>query len=119
VGTLGSTLTTLQSDDAGVTLTIPNGTAPLSIGQDIEVTGTVRLYQGRRRVAVETNGVKLLSTVTVEPQILATDDVGADQADKLVHVHGTGAVASGAHIDVDDGSGPVTVYIKSSTGIVR
>ncbi len=120
VGALGSTLTTLQSDAGSVMLTIPNGEPPIQIGQGIRITGTVRLYQGRRRVAVETHGVKALSTSQSVPvQTLATDDVGGDQADELVHVHGTVAVASGNHIDVDDGSGPVTVYIKSSTGIIR
>lgn len=119
VGALGATLTTLQSADGAVTLTIPNGSVPLVVGQEVEVTGTVRLYQGRRRVAVETDGLKLLSTVTVEPLMMATDDIGGDQGDQLVHVRGTVALASGSHIDIDDGSGPVTIYIKSSTGIIR
>ncbi len=120
VGSLGATLTTLQSDDSGVTLIIPNGEPALKIGQNVEVTGTVRLYQGRRRVAVETYGLKVLSTDgVVDAQTMSTDDVGADQADELVHIKGTVAVASGSHIDIDDGSGPVTVYLKSSTGIIR
>lgn len=120
VGSLGSTLTTLQSADGGITLTVPNGTGPLDVGEQAKITGTVRLYQGRRRIAVDANGVQVLQkNVDLQPQMLATVDIGSDQADQLVHTTGIVALASGASIDIDDGSGDVVVYLKSSTGIVR
>lgn len=117
---LGSTTAFIQTDDGGVGLTIPNGEAVIQVGHNIRVTGIVRLKNGRRYLAVAAKGVKILSTSpALTPPNVATDDVGVDQADQLVQVKGVVSLASGNRIEIDDGSGPIPVYIKSSTGIVR
>ncbi len=117
---LGSTVAYIQSDDGGVNITIPNGEPTIQVGQKIQVTGTVRLKSGRRYVSVAAKGLHVLSTVTALTAVtMATDDVGVEQADQLVHVKGVVALASGSTVQIDDGSGPINVYIKSSTGIVR
>lgn len=117
---LGSTTSFVQTDDAGVSLTIPSGEPSIQLGQKIQATGTVRLKNGRRYIAVAARGLKILSVAeAIVPPSLPTDDVGADQADQLVHVKGVVSLASGNRIEIDDGSGPVPIYIKSSTGIVR
>lgn len=117
---LGSTVAYIQSEDSGVSMTIPNGEKIIKIGQNIEATGTVRLKNGRRYVAVAAKSLKVLSTVPLPlPPTVATDDISADQADQLVHVKGVVSLASGSRIEIDDGSGPVVLYLKSSTGIVR
>lgn len=119
VGLLGANLTFIQNDGAGAAIVIPNGEPALAIGNEIEVTGTVRLSQGRRRVAAAAHGIKIMSTVEVAAPMLTTGEVGSDQADQLVQVKGVVALASGHSVEIDDGSGPLTVYLKSSTGIVR
>lgn len=119
VGALGATITYIQDEEAGVSLTIPNGEPALRLGDQIEVTGTVRLNQGRRRVAAAAHGIRILGQETVRPIGVSTDDVSPDQADQLVNVQGVVGLASGNRIEIDDGSGPVPIYIKSSTGIVR
>ena len=117
---LGSTLAYLQTNDGGVSISIPNGEKSIELGQTIEVTGTVRLKNGRRYVAVAAKSLKVVQSAPLPtPPSVPTDDVGADQADELVHVKGVVSLASGNRIEVDDGSGPVPIYIKSSTGIVR
>lgn len=120
VGALGATMTNIQSAAGGVTISIPSGEPPIKVGQEIELTGTVHLKQGRRQVSVATHGMTLLNLAAPpEPVTLATDDVSQEQADQLVHVKGVVSLASGNSITIDDGSGPIPVYIKSSTGIVR
>lgn len=117
---LGSTVSYIQNDTAGVSLTIPNGEPVLQVGQHVEVTGVVRLKSGRRYIAVATKGLRVISTGDpLTAPVMATDDVGIEQADQLVHVRGIVALASGSTIQLDDGSGAVSVYLKSSTGIVR
>jgi RecJ-like exonuclease len=117
---LGSTVSYIQNDTAGVSLTIPNGEPVLQVGQRVEVTGTIRLKSGRRYIAVATKGLRVLSIGDpMTAPVIATDDVGIEQADQLVHVRGVVALASGSTIQLDDGSGSVSVYLKSSTGIVR
>jgi PKD repeat protein len=117
---LGSTVSYIQNDTAGVSLTIPNGEPVLQVGQRVEVTGTIRLKSGRRYIAVATKGLRVLSIGDpMTAPVIATDDVGIEQADQLVHVRGVIALASGSTIQLDDGSGSVSVYLKSSTGIVR
>lgn len=117
---LGSTTAYIQSSEGGVNIVIPNGEATIQVGQAVQITGTVRLKSGRRYISVSTKGLRVMSS---EPEpvatLLPTDDVGIEQADQLVHVKGVIALASGSTIQIDDGSGPVNAYIKSSTGIVR
>jgi PKD repeat protein len=117
---LGSTLITLQSDSGGVVASIPNGEPTVKLGDEVQLTGTVRLKQGRRYLAAEAKSVRVLAaTPMIIPSASSTDDVGAEQADQLVHIHGVVGLASGNTIQLDDGSGPLNVYLKSSTGIVR
>lgn len=117
---LGSTLVYIQTPDGGLSVSIPNGEPTMKLGQGIEVTGTVRLKNGRRYVSAAAHGVVTQATVGAPiPVMTATDDVGPDQADQLVQVKGLVSLASGNRIEIDDGSGPVSLYLKSSTGIVR
>jgi len=117
---LGSTTAYIQSTEAGVSITIPNGETVIKIGDNLRLTGTVRLKNGRRYVAVAAKGLKIISSsAVIVPSTVPTDDIGIDQADQLVRVKGVVSLASGSKIEVDDGSGPVPIYIKSSTGIVR
>lgn len=117
---LGSTLVNIQSPDGGTIVSIPNGGTTVSVGQEIRIIGTVRLKRGRRYVAADAKGMTIVKTrsLAVLP-MTPTDDVGVEQADQLIHIKGVVALASGSTIQVDDGSGPVNVYLKSSTGIVR
>ena len=117
---LGSTMVFVQTADGGVGVSIPNGEPTVTVGQSVEVTGVVRMKQGRRQVNAAAHGVKIVSASgTPDVPVVATDDVGPDQADQLVHVKGVVGLVSGSRIEIDDGSGPVPIYIKSSTGIIR
>ncbi len=120
VGALGATVTFLQDKNAGVSVTIPNGEPAVKPGSQAEITGTVRLKQGRRYVAAAAYGLKVLSAASApKPADAATDEVGPDQADQLVKIKGVVALVSGNRIEIDDGSGPAPIYLKSSTGIIR
>ncbi|MBI5466834.1 MAG: lamin tail domain-containing protein [Candidatus Kerfeldbacteria bacterium] len=120
VGALGATMSYIQAEDGAVAISIPNDLPALHVGETVRVTGTVRLKQGRRYVAVSAKGLTVTApSQTVEPLNVQTDDIGTDQADRLVEVRGVVSLASGNSIEVDDGSGPTTIYLKSSTGIVK
>lgn len=120
VGALGATMSYIQAADGAVAISLPNGTPAIHVGETVSVTGTVRLKQGRRYVTVSTSGLKVTTaSQPVTPISVPTDDVGSDQADRLVEVHGVVSLASGNRLEIDDGSGPTTIYLKSSTGIIK
>lgn len=121
VDLLGKGITYLQSPEGGISIQLGLHAPVLSDGKTVDLTGTVRISNGRRRITVaSTDTVRVLaSDISADPKTMNTGDVDEGEADELVHMHGVVASVTGNHFEVDDGSGTVPVYIKSSTGIVR
>lgn len=121
LGALGSNTIYVQDGAAGVAVQFSGHPPAIALGDGIDLTGTVRVSAGRRRVAVGANDPATVSaaTVAMEPANVKTGEISNDMIDQLISMSGTIASVSGAQIEIDDGSGAATISIKSSTGIVR
>jgi len=119
IDVLGSRLTYLQNEDSAAALLLPADTT-VAVGDELSVTATVRSSQGRKRLSADKNGVTILShDQLVTPQAINLEALNPDLADHLVSVKGAITTASGTKIEIDDGTGEGTIYIKSSTGIIK
>lgn len=120
VDALGTRVTFLQDQTGAVSLLLAEEAEKPAVGDRIAVTGTVRSYQGRKRVSVKAEDVVILDHHhVVAPKQLSLDELVPEVADQLVMVSGIISAASGSKISLDDGSGEGIVYLKSSTGILK
>jgi hypothetical protein len=110
----------LQDDTAGLQAVLAEDASRPLVGDLIEAVGTVRSFQGRKRITVAAGAVMVLaSNRLVEPRTLPLDQLSAEYVDQLVTVTGLVSQTTGGKIFVDDGSGEGEIYLKSSTGIVK
>ncbi|MFA5029856.1 MAG: lamin tail domain-containing protein [Patescibacteria group bacterium] len=92
----------------------------LKPGDYIEVSGELSESGGERRIKItQKSDISILAGgKNLEPEKVATADVGEDLEGSLVTVEGEIIEIKGSNLYLDDGSGETKVYIKSSTGIV-
>ena len=110
-----------DNTDGGMTFFDSAFQGVLAEGDEIEVTGTVGAFNEE----IQLNGVTvnvLSSGNAITPVTLTTGDLadGTDQLGNFVEVEGLLSVVSSGFnsvYEVDDGSGPVTVFVDGSTGI--
>jgi len=96
--------------------------ASLHVGDVARVTGT--LVDNSGLLAIQPASVKfLLSAQPVKPQHNSTGAVGEATEARLLHLRGTmvGALVDdspfGFKLDIDDGSGPIQIFLYPGTGI--
>jgi hypothetical protein len=92
------------------------------VGDEISVTGTVSDYAGEVEISPTSANSLISSGNPVVPTIMSTGDLaaGSDLLGDFMEVTGTlGLVSNGFNstYTVDDGSGPVTVFVDGDTGI--
>lgn len=117
---LGTRIIFLQSGTGAISAVLPKDASTVTIGNEVELIGKVRLSQGRKRIAVESDGLRVLSQgQRAEPKKITLDQLSPEVADMLVSVSGLISTASGAKFLIDDGTSEADVYLKSSTGIVK
>ena len=115
----------LQDADAGLYVKLAQD-LNLAPPRQVRVTGTLKTRGGLRvLIPAAASDVLVFGGVgpAVQPQSVATGSVGADTAGRIVQV--TGAVSQswtsdlpyGHAFAVDDGSGPVRIYVNLQTGI--
>ncbi len=118
-GTYNSGSTYFQDADGGMTFFMSG--SGLLVGDEISVTGTVDAFGDE----IQLSGVTFVvnsSGNTATPVSFGTQDLadGTDQLGNFVKVQGVLAkVSSGFNstYTVDDGSGPVIVFVDGTTGI--
>jgi len=91
-------------------------------GDEVSITGTVSDYLGEIEIVSPTNVVVNSSGNPVVPTLIGTADLadGTDLLGDFMEVTGTLALVSSGFnstYTVDDGSGPVTVFVDGTTGI--
>jgi hypothetical protein len=96
--------------------------ASLRVGDVARVTGT--LVDNSGLLAIQPVSVKFLfGAQPVKPQHSATGAVGEATEARLLHLHGTmvGPLVDdspfGFKLDIDDGSGPIQIFLYPGTGI--
>lgn len=93
---------------------------PLAVGDRVSLEGTVSSVRGETRLLVRAAGVRRVGTATSpSPMEVATGAVGEAFEGQLVRVQGTVLRLAGNVFFADDGSGPVRVLVKKSTGWTR
>ncbi|MBI2985090.1 MAG: lamin tail domain-containing protein [Candidatus Kerfeldbacteria bacterium] len=120
VGALGARVTYIEDDSGAVSLLLSAEGIQPAVGDLAEVEGTVRSYQGRKRVSVKKDDLKIIrSGEVVDPKSISLDDLTVELADQLVQIQGVVSTSRASAVEIDDGSASATVYLKSSTGIVK
>ncbi len=94
----------------------------LGVGDVVEVIGRMSEIGGEKRILLsQADDLKIIGRQEEEqePLIVSTADVGEPIEGYLVSVEGRVTDTSGNVFYLDDGSGEVKIYIKSSTGIKK
>ncbi len=120
VDALGTRVTYLQDDSGAVGLLLAEDSPKPKVGDVVELTGTVRSFQGRKRLSVKKDALMVTAhNRPVIPREMTLDDLTAEAADQLVSVNGVIESASGSKITIEDGTAQGDVSIKASTGIIK
>ncbi len=119
VDALGTRVTYLQDASGAVSLLLAEDADKPDLGDQVDIVGIVRSYQGRKRLSVAKQDLQILGSDPWSPKAITIDELSPDLADQLVTVSGAIGAISGTKITLDDGSGEGTIYLKSSTGILK
>jgi hypothetical protein len=111
----------IQDGNAGIYV-LDSGGAVLGIGTEVEVTGT--LVDSFGLLAIQPSAVMSLGNgKRVKPHKQRTGSVGESTEGRLLELHGTmvGDLVDdspfGFKLDIDDGSGPIQIFLFPGTGI--
>lgn len=112
----------IQDASGGIHIFVANsaGAAPkLNLHDNVSVRGRIVSSFGARELRVELPGSIGVygAGAPVLPRVLKTGQVDFSQEDALVQIVGWVARDDGREIYIDDGSGPVLVYIDADTRI--
>ncbi len=111
----------LADESGGMAIIVDEGTFPR--GHMVEVTGELDDRYAQRTIRAVASAVTVLATAAdPAPVDIGTGAVGEAVEGQLVAIEGavSGAATSlsgGVGVDVDDGGGPVRVFIGTATGI--
>ncbi len=104
----------------GIQLYMHSGEWPeLSVGEIVEVTGTLSTVQGEHRLKLTSADVitRMGTQEIVSPLTLAAADIAKEYEGYLVTIEGEVVQKRGNSFYLDDGTEEVRAYIKDSTGI--
>ncbi len=121
-GVLGSQIFYIQDSGSGIQIYCYKSNFPiLKIGDRIKVTGEISESGGEKRIKIGGAGdVQILGNINPPSSInLKTGSVGERYEGRLVAVSGRVVRSSGSIFYINDGSGEVKIYIRSSTGIKK
>lgn len=118
---LGSGLLYISDGTKGVAVKSSEVLPKLAVGDGVTVTGKRRTQNGEPYVLVEgSNGIVTDGEhLEVMARAMALESVDTDDLGSLVEATGDVVSISGNRFSIDDGSGELTVYIRSSTGFKR
>lgn len=121
-GILGSQIFYIQDSESGIQIYCYKSNFPnLKIGDKIKVTGEISESGGEKRIKIEGAGdIQILGNINPPSSInLKTGSVSEKYEGRLITVSGRVTRSSGNTFYINDGSGEVKIYIKSSTGIKK
>ena len=111
----------VQQGNAGIYVLDSLGT-PRAIGDDVEITGT--LVDSFGLLAIQPSSATTLGAGhAVEPRHKKTGQVGEHTEGAMLHLHGTmiGDLVDdgpfGFKLDINDGSGPIQIFLFPGSGI--
>lgn len=112
----------IQDEEAGIEVYSHDGDFPqLFIGEKIKISGEISHTTSGWRIRIDDNSaIEVLEYNKIMlPNLISTYEVGEIYEGMLIAVKGEVVETSGNTFYLDDGSGPVRIYIDSSTGIVK
>jgi DNA/RNA endonuclease YhcR with UshA esterase domain len=120
-GLLGSQIMYLQNN-GGLQIYQYNKDWPdLNLGDEVEIRGTLSFPYGQPRLKVKNkDDIKIIKTnnnATVSPITLTIDKIEPLLNGTLITIAGTLIEKTNNKLFIDDGTGEIEIYIKSSTGI--
>ena len=91
----------------------------LQVGDQVEVSGELSEIYGelRLKISVAEDIQKIAISTPPEPVIIECDKIGENMEAQLVRLKGEVTDKQGSTVWLDDGSGEIEVYIKTSTKI--
>jgi hypothetical protein len=113
----------IQDATAAILLRLSEEARGVSLGDHVRVTGTRTTKTGMEAIRVSVAPVALAAAAAPRPQRSATGSLGEDDEAALVAVRGSVATtprrssAQNVYFDLDDGSGPIRIYIAPDAGI--
>lgn len=116
---VGSGILTLADQSAAIMVSVGAGAPSLAVGDVLRATGTVRIRDGIRRIAIDEDSIIRDGHELLTPATIECDAIGLDDTNRLVTVEGVIVAVSGNRFDVDDGRDILTVNLKTASGIVR
>lgn len=119
---LGSGVFYIQDASGGIRVIVKTDQGdPLTIGARVRVTGTMGEAYKERYIKVSTiNDIEIIGyEEPPSPLEVPTGELGEEYEGKLVFINGLVVSTSGNVFYIDDGSGPVKVYIRPDTNIQK
>ncbi len=119
---LGSGLLYVQDASGGIKVIVKTDQGdPLTIGARVRVTGTMGEAYKERYIKVNTiNDIEVIGyEEPPSPLEVPTGELGEEHEGQLVFINGQVVSTSGNVFYIDDGSGPVKVYIRPDTNIQK
>jgi DNA/RNA endonuclease YhcR with UshA esterase domain len=119
IGVLGKGIIYLSG--SGIQVYLSNGDYPeFALGDRVRLAGKLSSIGGEARIRVSSSsGIEKVGVGELTVHEMETGEIGEEEEGWLVRVSGEVSRTSGSTFYVDDGSGEVRVYIKSSTGIEK
>lgn len=117
---LGSRVMYVEDESGGIKILLDRKDRDdLKLGDLVQITGVVKESFNERYLKVEkAEDVIIIGQGDLpDPPSLATGEIDEDEEGELVQIIGEVTQTSGNTFYLDDGSGEVKIYIKTSTGI--
>lgn len=120
-GTLGQGMFYLTDGTSGIAVRSTAAMPKLNIGDAVKVQGDRRTQSGEVYVRVtEKDGITATGgSREIVPEAVQASAIDSDSVGTLVTVTGDITALSGGRFTLDDGSGEVSVYIKTTTGFKK
>jgi DNA/RNA endonuclease YhcR with UshA esterase domain len=117
---LGEGLFYVTDGESGIAVRSQDPLPSLKIGDGVSVTGKKGTKSGEPYLAATRATIILTSaSKTPVPSLASAGTLDSGDMGKLVRVNGEVVVMSGNRVTIDDGSGEVNAYIRTSTGIKK
>jgi DNA/RNA endonuclease YhcR with UshA esterase domain len=122
-GLLGDGTAALQDATGGIVLRIDDEYGPLALGELVAVDGVRSTKSGMETLRVSSPPLRLGTALQPSANPVRTGNIGEADEAQLVLVRGSvvaaprRTTAQNVYLDLDDGSGPIRVFVTPGAGI--
>ncbi|OGD67524.1 hypothetical protein A3F08_01000, partial [Candidatus Berkelbacteria bacterium RIFCSPHIGHO2_12_FULL_36_9] len=111
----------IQDSEAGIQIYYYKKDFPdLKLFNHVKIKGEISIVSSGIRIKIrDRSDIEIISSETISPSNVKTGDVGENYEGMLVKIKGKITGTKGSIFYLDDGSGQVKCYIKSSTNIKK